>query len=136
MSVKSRPGTGNQAAGSKSSEIMLAQPTAGRRVKPLDTGRARVEDLAVEVDVELDRGEAPGRGVDPRAEGGELPVARARPPRIAHVVVGAVLGLADPFAGRLVRRAGGGERVPAARRRPVHPGADDAVLVGPALRGG
>src|SRR5262249_34581354 len=62
---------------------------------------AGVEDLAVEVDVELDRGETAGRRVHAGAEGGEPPFVRAGLPRVTHEVVGAVLGLADPLARRL-----------------------------------
>src|SRR5215469_1775083 len=115
MSVKSRPGTGRQAPGSNSSEIMLGQPTAAAPAAPrqLYPGGTRQEDLAVEVHVELDRGEPAGRCVHAGAEGGEQPLVRAALPRVAHVVVRAVLGLADPFARRLVGRPGGGEHVPA-----------------------
>src|SRR5262245_15221015 len=42
MSVKSRPGTGRQAAGSKSSEIMLAQPTAGVAITDAESSQAAV----------------------------------------------------------------------------------------------
>ena len=55
-----------------------------------------------------------GAGVLDAAERGEGPPARAGLVRVADVVIGAVLRLADPLAGRLRLRPVGGEHVPAA----------------------
>src|SRR5215831_17380578 len=89
---------------------------------------AGVEDLTVQVHVELDGAEPAGRSPDKPAERGKTPFPRARLPRVADVVVRAVLGLTDPLAVRL--RPGGvrGESVPAARGPPGQPGAGDPVL--------
>src|SRR5262249_48189334 len=99
---------------------------------PLDAGGARAEYAAVEVDVDLDSGVAIRRRVHAAAEGGEPPLVRAALPRVAHEVVGAVLGLTDPFARRLARRVVGREHVPATWCRPAQPGAGNAVVPGPA----
>src|SRR5215510_6532246 len=112
------------------------------RIGPRSVGAASgaagtgVEDLAVQVDVELDRAEPAGRPPDEPAERGKTPLPRALLPRVADVVVRAVLGLPDPLAGRL--RPGGvrGESVPAARRPPGQRGARDPVLAAAAERGG
>src|SRR5215469_13267181 len=93
----------------------------------LGAAGAGIEGLAVQVDVELDGGEAVGRGVDDAAERGKTPLARARLPRVADVVVRTVLGLADPLAGRLARRLVGGEVIPPARRAAGQCGAGDPV---------
>src|SRR5215813_13619354 len=84
---------------------------------------AGVEDLAVQVHVELDRAEPAGPPPDEPAERGKTPFARARLPRVADVVVRAVLGLTDPLAGRLHPGGIRGEAVPAARGPPGQPGA-------------
>src|SRR5215468_1368590 len=103
---------------------------------PLDAGGARPEDPAIEIDVELDGGETVSGRIHPMAEDREPPLVRALLPGIAHEVVGAVLGLTDPFARRLLACAVGGEHIPAAWRPSPQPGASDAVLPVPALRGG
>src|SRR5262249_43839824 len=98
--------------------------------------RAGVEDLAVQVHVELDRAEPAGRPPDKPAERPKTPFARARLPRVADVVVRAVLGLTDPLAGRLCPGDVRGEVVPAARGPPGQAGASDPVLAAAAQRGG
>src|SRR5215472_5931440 len=97
---------------------------------------AGVEDLAVQVHVELDRAESAGRSPDEPAERGKTPFARALLPRVAHVVVRAVLGLTDPLPVRLRPGGVGGEVVPAARGPPGQPGAGDPVLAAAAQRAG
>src|SRR5215467_4824277 len=89
---------------------------------------AGVEHLAVEVHVELDCGEPAGRPVDDPAERSEAPFGRARLPRVAHVAVRAVLGLADPLARGLCGGAVGAEVIPAARCLTGKPGAGDPVV--------
>src|SRR6266700_7720310 len=103
-------------------------PDSAQRDHRSGAARAREEHRAVQVHVELDRGEPAWRRVDDPAEGGETPFGRARLPRVADVVVRAVLGLADPHAGRLRGRAVGAEVIPAARGPAGQPGAGDPVL--------
>src|SRR5450432_317174 len=90
--------------------------------------RAGVEDLPVQVHAELHRREPGRHRIDGTAEGRELARVRAPLPWVADVVVGAVLGLADPFAGGLAAGDIGAEIVPAARRPAAHRGAGDPVL--------
>src|SRR5690349_2639686 len=97
---------------------------------------AGVEDLAVQVYVELDRAEPAGCPPGKPAERGKTPFPLTLLPRVADVVVSAVLGLTDPLAVRL--RPGGvcGEVVPATRGPPGQPGAGDPVLAAAAQRAG
>src|SRR5258708_2571829 len=80
---------------------------------PSTTARAGEEVLTVEVDIEFHCGEAGRTPIDPAAERRERQAVRAALAGIADVVIGAVLGLADPLAGRLGRRLVHGEHVPA-----------------------
>src|SRR6516162_7802153 len=86
-----------------------------QRQRGSGAARAGIEDLAVQVHVELDRAEPDGGSPDEPAERGKPSWARARLPRVADVVVRAVLGLTDPLAVRLRPRGVRGEVVPAAR---------------------
>src|SRR6266568_4859779 len=108
-----------------------APPLLGRAIRPgsapdrrdrSGAARAGEEHLAVQVHVELDRGEPAWRRVDDPAERGETPFGRARPPRVADVVVRAVLSLADPLAARLRGGGVGAEGIPAARGPAGQPG--------------
>src|ERR1700691_3514989 len=98
--------------------------------------RARVEHLAVQVHVELDRGESVGRRVDLAAEGGELAFVPALLAGAADELVLLVLRLPDPLARRLPRSLVGGEHVPSARRAASKFRAGDPVLPATELPGG
>src|SRR5215831_11365680 len=108
-----------------------APPIAGAyRTSHCQSGAAGAgeEHLAVQVHVELDRGEPAGRRVDDPAERGEALFGRAGLFWVAHVAVRAVLGLADPLARGLRLGAVGAEVIPAARCPAGKPGAGDLVL--------
>src|SRR6266700_7153596 len=111
-------------------------PDSAQRDHRSGAARAREEHRAVQVHVELDRGEPAWRRVDDPAERGETPFGRARPPRVADVVVRAVLSLADPLAARLRGGGVGAEGIPAARGPAGQPGAGDPVLAVAAQLGG